>query len=301
MQPKVLIIVLTFNGIDLTIDCLRSLQQIHYQNVTTMVVDNASVDGTPQIVRENFPAVQVIETGANLGYAEGNNVGMRYAMANGYDYVLLLNNDTEVAPNFLDQLVTVCESNAAVGVVGPKVLYHSHPDLIYSAGGTVDWKRGKTAMIGINQQDDGRFDTPIEVDFINGCAILVRTAAMHDGGLLDARFGMYFEEVEWCVRLARHGWHVCYAPDSVVWHKIDPAQRAELPRITYYMTRNRLLFLKLTHAPLRPWLHASLLQDWRTWLSWGVRAKWQGRAAHRTQIVRGWHDFLRGRYGMSEL
>ncbi len=299
MSPSVLIIVLCYNGIELTMACLASLEKLDYARVDVLVVDNASSDGTPAQVRAHFPDAKVIETGSNLGYAEGNNVGLRYAIEHGYDYALLLNNDTEVAADFVTRLVRVCEGDRTIGVAGPKVYYFAPRDRLYSVGGEVDWQRGTTHMIGLDQPDDGRFDQSREVDFISGCALLARVEAIRQAGLLDSRFFMYYEETEWCVRIHRAGWRIVYVPDSVIWHKIEPAKQAESARIAYYMTRNRLLFLKLTGAPIAAWFHAAFLQDGRTWLSYAIKPKWRHKAAQRRAIFQGWADFLSGRFGMA--
>lgn len=298
MSPRVLIIVLCYNGVDLTVACLHSLRRLSYGNADVLVIDNASQDGTPHTIRAQFPDATVLETGSNLGFAAGNNVGLRYALDHGYDYALLLNNDTEVDPDFLSSLVAAAESDPTIGIAGPKIYYHDQPDTIWSAGGLIDWRRGASAMRGIDQTDRGEFDTPTEVDFVTGCALLIRCDAIRQAGMLDERFGMYYEETEWCVRVARAGWRVMYVPSSWLWHKIAPVQQGHSPRITYYMTRNRLLFLRLTHAPIRAWLHALLFQDVRTWLSWRVRRKWRGRAPQRGALRRGWRDFAIGRFGM---
>jgi GT2 family glycosyltransferase len=118
--------------------------------------------------------------------------------------------------------------------------------------------------------------------------------------LIDARFGMYFEETEWCVRIARAGWRLTYVPSSIVLHKIQLDRHDQSPKVTYYMARNRLLFLRLTGAPSSAWLNAMVVQDLRTWLSWRIKPKWRGRSAQRVAIQRGWRDFLRGRFGMIE-
>jgi GT2 family glycosyltransferase len=296
--PRVLVIVLCYNGIDLTRACLRSLREVRYPNMHVLVVDNLSQDSTPAIVRAEFPEVQVLETGANLGYAEGNNAGLREALAQGCNYALLLNNDTEAAPDFLSALVEACEADKRIGVAGPKVNFFEPQTLVYSAGGRIDWTRGNSEMIGLNAPDRGQFDAPREVDFVSGCALLVRCDAIRDAGLLDARFGMYYEETEWCVRIHRHGWKVMVTPASVIWHKIDPLRQAESPRIAYYMTRNRLLFLSLTRAPVLAWLNAALAQDGRTWLSYTLRPKWRNKRNQKMAMQRGWADFLRGRFGM---
>lgn len=299
-RSRVLVVILCYNGIELTLDCLRSLRE-GAAGTDVLVVDNASTDGTPQIVRERFPEVKVLESGANLGYAGGNNLGIAHALEQGYEFVLLLNNDTVVADGFLEPLLAACDANLQVGAAGPKVYYHDRPSLIYSIGGAVDWTRGASSMLGLNEVDAGQYDKAglIDVDFVNGCALLMRSAAIRQCGMLDARFGMYYEETEWCVRLARAGWRICTVPASRIWHKISPQQQAVSPRVGYYMARNRLLFLRLTHAPLRAWVHAALLQDGRTLLSYSVRPKWRGQRAQRDAILRGWRDFLRGRYGMA--
>jgi len=295
---RVLVIVLCYNGIELTLCCLESLRWQTYGAVDVLVVDNSSTDNTPQIVRERFPEVTLVETGANLGFAAGNNVGLRYACAKGYDYVLLLNNDTEVAQDLVAELVAACEADARIGVAGPRIYYHDRPTTIWSAGGTIDWSQGTTAMVGLNHPDGPSFDHPAHVDFVTGCALFVRRDVLEQVGLIDERFGMYFEEVEWCVRIGRAGWRIMYIPEGKLWHKIQPAEQSLSLRVLYYMTRNRLLFLRLTRAPASAWLHASILQDLRTWCSWGVRPRWRDRGPQRAALLLAWRDFLHNRFGM---
>jgi GT2 family glycosyltransferase len=297
-QPRVLIVVLCYNGVADTVACLESLQRLDYPRADVLIVDNASQDGTPAIIRDRFPDVQVLETGANLGYAAGNNAGLRYALDHGYDYALLLNNDTIVESRLISALVEATEADSRIGVVGPKILYHDRPDVIWSAGGLIDWRRGTSAMRGLDSRDHGQFDESLDMDFVTGCALMIRRAAIESAGLIDERFGMYYEETEWCVRIARAGWRIVYAPEGKLWHKIKPNDQDWSPRVTYYMARNRLLFLRLTRAPLRAWLHALILQDLRTWTAWRLRRRWRGRAAQRKALRAAWIDFARQRFGM---
>ncbi len=296
--PRVLVVVLCYNGIADTVACLESLQRQTYRAADVLIVDNASQDATPAIVRDRFPHVHVIETGANLGYAAGNNVGLRHALDHGYDYVLLLNNDTIADSRLISALVETAEADSRIGVVGPKILYHDRPDVIWSAGGTIDWRRGTSAMRGLDSRDQGQFDAATDVDFVTGCALMIKRAAIQAAGLIDERFGMYYEETEWCVRIARAGWRIVYAPAGRLWHRIKPDAQDRSPRVTYYMARNRLLFLRLTRAPLRAWLHAVILQDLRTWTAWRVRRRWRGRAEQRKALRAAWIDFARQRFGM---
>jgi GT2 family glycosyltransferase len=298
-SPRVLIIILTHNHIDLTVACLNSLRGLEWPNFETLVVDNASTDATLATIRTAYPEVRLIANKTNVGYVEGNNLGLRYALASRFDYALLLNNDTEVAPDFLRQLVEACEANSRLGVVGPLIYYHTAPNRVWSAGGIVDRATGTTRMRGVGEEDTGQFRGRAFVDFVTGCALLVRISLLPKTGLLDERFGMYFEETEWCARIRRAGWEIAVIPESLVWHKIEMDGRALSCHVNYYMTRNRLLYLRLTHAPLRAWLHATFVQDWRTWISWGVRPKWRDRAKVRKTIPLAWRDFLTGRFGMA--
>lgn len=295
MTPRVLIIVLCYNGAELTLACLETLRRLRYPRADVLVVDNASHDGTPARVRAQFPEVAVIETGANLGFAAGNNVGFRHTLAHGYDYALLLNNDTEVAPDLLDVLVGAAEASPEIGVVGPTIYYHERPELIWSAGGVIDWRRGVSAMRG-GQRGDRSYQAPADVDFVTGCALLCKRAVLEQAGLLDERFFMYYEETEWCVRVARAGFRIVHVPGTSVLHKIPLNARFDQEYLAYYMTRNRLLFLRSTGAALPTWLSALLLQDLRTFLSLCLRPKWRKRAG-REGMLRGWLDFWRGRYG----
>ncbi len=295
MSARVLIIILCYNGIADTLACLESLQRVEYPSYDVLVVDNASSDGTPETVRAQFPLVTVIENGANLGFAAGNNVGLRYALRHGYDYALLLNNDTEVAPDFLDCLVEVAASDPSIGAVGPTITYYDRPDLIWSAGGVIDWRRG-AARMRTDEVDTGREREPVEVDFVTGCTLLVGRAALERAGLLDERFFMYFEETEWCVRIRRAGFRIVYVPQSRVLHKIPLDARFDKEYLAYYMTRNRLLFLRATGVPLHTWLHALFVQDLRTYLSLVFRPKWRTRPG-RIGMRHAWMDFWRGRFG----
>jgi GT2 family glycosyltransferase len=294
-QPRVLIIVLCFNGIADTLACLASLRQVTSPAINVLIVDNGSTDATPAQVRQHFPEVAVLETGTNLGFAAGNNVGLHYGLTHGYEYMLLLNNDTEVAADFLARLLEVAESDPHIGVVGPTIYYYERPDLVWSAGGCIDWTHGECSM-RTNQPDTNHNQAASDVDFVTGCALLIRSTALEQAGMLDERFFMYFEETEWCVRIQRAGMRIVHVPDAKVWHKIPLNARSDKEYLAYYMTRNRLLFLQATHAPLRSWIHV-ILADMRTWLSLILRPKWRNRAG-RIGMRMAWRDYWCGRFGM---
>jgi GT2 family glycosyltransferase len=302
VSPSVVIIILNWNGVDDTLDCIESLRQLDYKRCEIVVVDNGSTDGSVPTLRRRFPEVGLIEMNENLGYTGGNNVGLRYALARGADYALLLNNDTEVAPDFLRRLVEAAESDPIIGIAGATIYYHERPDVIWSAGGAIDWRRGSTCMVGLNEPDKGQFGTePRTVDFVTGCVLLVRRGVIEQVGLLDERFFAYYEEGEWCVRARRAGFKVVHVPQAKVWHKIPLDARASSTLAHYYMTRNRLLFLKATGADWRVWTYVLLAEYLRTLISWTVSARWRHKRPQRTAMLRAIADAGRGRWGKQHI
>jgi GT2 family glycosyltransferase len=296
-RPAVSIIVLNYNSREDTLDCLRSLEHLTYPNVNVIVVDNDSSDGSAEAVRAEYPHTTLIETGANLGFTGGNNIGVQMALKQGADYIMLLNNDTIVAPDMLDLLIEAMEADPAIGVSGPTIYYYDAPDTIWSAGGSIDWPRGTTSMIGLNEEDRGQFgDAPRPVDFVTGCALLARRDVWERVGLLDDRFFMYYEETEWCVRASRAGYRIVHVPTAMMWHKISIEARAASPRTYYYMTRNRLLFLHRSRAGLGTWLY-TWGEYGRTFASWTLRPKWADRRHLRGVMLRAIRDYSSGRFG----
>ncbi len=223
MKPAVSIIVLNYKGCEDTLACLRSLEHQTYPNVEVIVVDNDSGDGSAEAFRQEHPGVKIIETGANLGFTGGNNVGVRHALKHGADYVMLLNNDTIAAPDMLDVMIEVMEADPQIGVSGPMIYYFSAPETIWSAGGTIDWTRGATSMIGLNEDDKTQFGfSPRPVDFVTGCCLLARRAVWEQAGLLDEKFFMYYEETEWCVRATRAGYKIMLIPAAMIFFTMLP-------------------------------------------------------------------------------
>lgn len=295
-MPRVAIIVLNWNRRADTMACLESLRALIYPDYEIVVVDNASSDGSAAAIRQQFPEVTLLENAANLGYAGGNNVGLRYALEQGADYAFLLNNDTVVDPGCLSALVAVAAADPAVGMAGPLIYYFDRPTVIWSAGGAIDWRRGTTRMIGLDEPDEGRWTEPRPVDFLTGCALLVKAETLRQIGLLDERFFAYYEDTEWGVRAVRAGYRLLLVPAAKVWHKIAPTRQAVSPAIYYYMTRNRLLFLQSSRAGLGPQL-AVFWENLRTLASWTLRPRWRDRRPLRGVMARALGDYLLRRWG----
>jgi GT2 family glycosyltransferase len=229
--PRVAVVVLAWNGKPLTMACLESLESLRYRNAAVILVDNASTDGTAAAVRETYgDRVTVIENAENLGFSRGNNVGIRRALDEGADFVLLLNNDTVVDPALVDRLVEVIAESGDIGIVGPKIYYASPPDRIWFAGGRIYLARGVSKHIGIRERDTGRYDSIRDVDYVTGCALMARREVFERIGYLDPVFAAYYEDADFCVRARRAGFRVVYAPEGKVWHKISASTGGELGR-----------------------------------------------------------------------
>jgi GT2 family glycosyltransferase len=299
--PSVVIIILNWDGLADTLACLGSLSHLDYPAHEILVVDNGSQDGSAVAIREAYPQIQVIETGENLGYVGGNNLGLEYACARNAAYALLLNNDTEVSADFLSKMVELAESDSKIGVVGPTIYYAEPGDMIWSAGGKLDWRSGLTLLDGMDQIDRGQYgEAPRPVDFVTGCALLVKIPVVKEVGKLDSRFFAYFEENEWCLRVTQAGYKIYHLPTAKIWHKISPDHREHSPQVYYYMTRNRLLFTWLANLGMSSWL--SILWEYVTRLvSWTLRPRWRYKAPQRNAMLRGILDFGRRRFGRVDI
>lgn len=227
-NPKVFIIILNWNGKEDTIACLESLKTLTYGNAVQVMVDNASSDGTADAVRVQFSSVEVIANQANLRFAGGNNVGIEYALRNSADYILLLNNDTVVAPTFLSELVQAAEQDPRIGIAGPKIYYYGEPKRIWFAGGKVEYWKGWVSHIGIRETDKGQYDTPRDVDYLTGCCMLVKREVIERIGKLDESFFIYGEDADWSLRAARAGYRLRYVPSSMIWHKVSASSGGNL-------------------------------------------------------------------------
>jgi len=302
MTPTVAIILVNWNGLQDTLACLDSLSQINYPTAEIIVVDNGSQDNSVDQIRHQYPHIILIETGENLGFVGGNNVGMEHPIATKADYILLLNNDTEVSPNFLDILIDTAQSDPQIGIVGPTIYYFDEPKTVWSAGGAIDWQYGTTRMLNLNELDSGQFDGPSQpVDFVTGCALLIKQHVITKIGKLDPDFFAYYEETEWCVRATQAGYKILYVPQSKIWHKISIVAREASPQVHYYMTRNRLLFLKRTQAGLKAWGNTLFLDYLKTIISWTVKPKWRHKKPQRQAMLQAIIDYSRGRLGRVDI
>ncbi|HEX9019446.1 MAG TPA: glycosyltransferase family 2 protein [Anaerolineaceae bacterium] len=293
--PLVINVILNTNRRDDTLACLESLAGSSYPNQRTIVLDNASTDGSVEAIQSKFPGVQIMPLADNRGYAGNNNVGIRAALEQGADWVFVLNEDIVLDPGCHAGLVEALEGRAEIGIAGPMVYHFDEPGVIQSAGGQLD-RTWQPVHSGQNEADQGQYSAPRLVDWISGCAILVRREVIEQVGALDEQFFYYWEETEWCLRARQSGWKILHVPQAKIWHKGVQRNYRPGPNVTYYATRNRFLIMSRRHAPALVWANA-YLQTGRTLLSWTVRPKWRSMREHRDAMWQGMLDFSAKRFG----
>ncbi len=251
--PSVAAIVLNYNGREITLTAIGSLLGMSYPSFDVLHIDNGSTDGSAEAVAAAFPQVRTVRTEQNLGPGGGLNLGMRTALDGGYDYLLILNNDIEVAPAMLDELMRVAESAPEIVCVGPKAYYHGDPERLWSAGGILRFRESATRERGMGELDHGQYDRTEEVDYINGCAMLMKRGALEEVGLFDPQFQLAGEDADLCMRLKLRGYRCFYAPKAVLWHMVSHTAGSYVPRRTFGSGRSTALFVRRYGGPL-DWL-----------------------------------------------
>lgn len=316
-RPSVTLVILNWNGRDDTLACLDSVAKLRYPEHRDIVVDNGSVDDSVPAIRHRHPDVELIETGRNLGFAGGNNVGIRRALESGADYVLLLNNDTEVDPGLLDAFVAAARQRPDAGVFSAKIYFHAEPRRIWYAGAAWNAAAARFDQLGEGVVDDGgaAYSTLAETAYACGCAFFVSAARLREVGLLDEDFFLYFEETDWCARAQAAGHPSIVVPDAQLWHKVSVSFGGEgSPLALYFLTRNRLLWARKHGSPqqrqavrratlrslwqrLGPPLAGRHMTPPRTLKSWWWSVREAFTDPHNRAFVLGVRDFWRSRFG----
>ena len=248
-EPLVSLIILNYNGTQLTCALLKSVQHLYYANIEVIVVDNHSARNPAPVIREQaFANTQVILNNENLGFAGGNNVGIRQARG---DFFLFLNNDTEVTPDLIERLIEPFSADITIGVTCPKIRYHQQPALIQYAGYTpLNSFTGQAWAIGNQQVDRGQFDQAGVTPFAHGAAMMVKREVVEQAGLMPESYFLYYEELDWCCRIRRAGYQIYYQASALIYHKESMTVGKSNPLKVYYQTRNRILFMRRNAATL---------------------------------------------------
>ncbi len=288
-SPLLYSVILNWNAPADTLACVEATRASHYPNLQMVIVDNASGDDSVARLRTAFPEIPILQNPTNLGYAEGNNVGIRHALQHRAAYVVLLNDDVVVEQDTFDHLVAAM-SDPAVAAVGGKVRLFDAPEQL--------WAAGEYLFETPPPLDDGHFDSPREIPYAAGCCILLRSAVLEQIGLLDADYFMMHEEYDWCVRARAAGYHIRYVPQAAVRHKVAWSfTHRRLPVYYYLSARNQL----------RLWGRQGVIPFERRSLPGAALVWWdhvkrigreEGAKGPRLwAATRGVWDYLRGRYG----
>ncbi len=256
----VYVVILSYNGKKLTLDCIQSCLRQTYPNYFIILIDNNSADDSVSAISIQYEKeiaqgkLVVVKNAVNLGFAGGNNIGIEIAIRSGADYVFLLNNDTVVDDNCISEMTAFLESHPGVGLAAPKIYYFEPRDQIWFAGAELSLARGVSKHIGIREKDTGQYNWPLESDYITGCAMMIRKSVIDKIGMLDTRFYMYAEDVDYSLRAKKAGFQLWYVPQGKIWHKISSAMGGNLRfrKVVLRLQSQFLLFRR--HARWYHWL-----------------------------------------------
>jgi GT2 family glycosyltransferase len=260
-NKKVTIIVLNYNGYQDTLDCVVSLLKVNYPLLDIVIVDNDSTDNSIQMFINYFQeqsieyeyqnsgnsknrnrSVKIIGSGFNGGYGFGNNIGIKHAITNGADYVLVLNNDTIVEPDFLSPLISSAETDSSIGIVSSKILYHHDKTKIWFNGGSYSPLSAKIEHINFNETDCGQ-NTSIDINFISGCLWLIPVKIFDAVGLINDSYFMYMEDLEFCQRVLSKGFKLKVNSNSIIYHKVGVSSGGQFSKFSIsYRVRNYFIF-----------------------------------------------------------
>jgi GT2 family glycosyltransferase len=289
-MSNLFVIILNWNQPKLTIECIKSLAKCRIPKeykIYNVVVDNGSSDDSVSLFRKLGGNLKILETGKNLGFAGGNNVGIKYALENGADYILILNNDIEVQSGLIANLLMAIEKSEDIGIVSPKMYfakgYEFHKKykksglgkVIWYAGGVIDWKNVYGTNRGVDEIDKGQYNKSVDIDFATGACMMVNAKALKEVGLFNEKYYLYMEDVELSQRMKAKNWKILYGPKAVLWHKVSQSSGIGSDLNDYFITRNRLMFgfkyaaLKTKLALMRESLR--LFVFGRHWQAVGVR------------------------------
>lgn len=297
-MQKVSFVILNYNGKDNTIECLRSIENTVLPKDTKMeiiVVDNASIDNSLQSIKEQFPNVAIIANKENTGYSKGNNIGIRYALENGADFIIIMNNDTIVDKNLITEFLKSAEKDKSIGIVVPKIYFAKgfefHKDkykeedkgkVLWYAGGIMDWANVLGHHGGVDEVDKGQYNREEKTEFATGCCMLVKRDVFTKIGLFNEKYFLYYEDNDFSQKAKKAGYGIIYSPKAIIWHKNAASAGGSGSSLQdYYITRNRMLF-GIKYAPFKSKLalireSILLLLRGRYWQKRGIWDFYTGR------------------------
>jgi len=248
---SIAIILLNWNGYEDTNECFESIEKCKYKNFDTIIVDNASTDDSLIRLRNKYKNAIFLESDSNRGFSGGCNIGILYALHKEYDYIMLLNNDTIVDPNFLDELIAASEKHSDYSIFGGKAYYYEDGKKIHMAGAKLNWLKGNYSRYGADSYDDDKYNEIREVEFTSAYFLLAKSEVFKNIGLLCEDYFFGQEEVDFGARYSRYGYKVLYVPKSIIWHKIAGSHIPATPKDIYNAYRNKLIYME--KFLFKPW------------------------------------------------
>jgi GT2 family glycosyltransferase len=240
-EPRIGIIIVNWNGIRDTVECISSLKKIPYRNFIINVVDNNSTVDEASKLKELFPFINIIRLNQNIGFANANNVGIIKALQKGVDYILLLNNDTVVHSSFLNELVLVSETDEKIGIAGPKMYYYSNRSKIWYGGGKLNMYLLHSQRAG--KIDIGQFCSVEDIDYVAGACMLIKRVVIEKIGLLPREYFLGWEDIDYCIAARKNGFRCVFVPNSLLWHKVSESYKRHniTHRQVFFGFRNRTI------------------------------------------------------------
>ncbi len=293
-KPFVAVIIVNYNGYELTRDCLRSFEGVIYDRYTLIVVDNASRDDSIPRLQQEFPNVRYVKSKTNLGFTGGNNLGLAVAYEMNPDYVFFLNNDTVVSANIFE-LAAFLDTNPDVGMVAPLTYYHERPEITSFGGGHLNRNTGRVTRLNHGIRRDQIHDGVIFCTFLEGAAFMARTELVKRAGGFNDDYFLAAEETELCVRIIDMGYRLALVPSCSVWHKVSRTMGSGSEMIHYFVYRNKLHFIRNNAAGFKIVDLVTIISDYfRTFASLVIKKR---NIPAAKGLVIGVFDFLRGVIG----
>ncbi|HDQ26624.1 MAG TPA: glycosyltransferase family 2 protein [bacterium] len=292
MSNLIYAIVLNWNNAPDTIECIESLKKTGSIDFKILCVDNGSEDKSCGKIREAHPDIEFLETGANLGYAGGNNAGIKYAMEKGAGYFWILNNDTVADANALKPMIESLKGDSTAGAAGSVIMRYDNKHIIWFAGGIYDRKRGYTSHYLENRsiEEVKPATVPEKFDFVSGASFVVTRKAIEKTGYLDSGLFLFYEEIDYCFRLNKAGFKYLMCPGSIVYHKVSASLGDDSPLKLYYYTRNRL-YISKKYFPR----YFTLVLLWC--IRWPLLPSFVKKRKRIPYVLAAFRDFFAGRRG----
>ncbi len=243
-QPLVSIISVNFNQGKVTHELIQSLEKLTYKNIEVIIVDNGSTEDLTSQLNESYdiPDINIIISKDNLGFAGGNNLGIKQAKG---EYLYFVNNDTELPPNSIQPLLERFASDTSIGIISPKIKYFTSPETIQYAGySSINPFTARNFAIGHKEIDKGQHDIAKQTHYAHGAAMMIKREIIASVGMMPEVFFLYYEELDWCEQIKRKGYRIYYEPKALIYHKESISVGKDSPLKTYYLTRNRILFMR---------------------------------------------------------